>query len=143
MNLCYVYGKNIKISGRGLELENWSVIDQDINISKQKPLIGNSYITLSKELNHSKKGLINIQNTDSNKYLKWCLVRYLHLTHKISARNRTIDKYIGSKLDFKDKIRDIHNVEQCREKIVSPLVFLVMKRRKICNLHFKLLLREE
>ena len=41
-----------------------SVIEQKINFSRYKPLSGSSYVKLSKELNHSSKGLINIQNTD-------------------------------------------------------------------------------
>ena len=37
-----------------------SVIEQNINISKYKPLSGSSYIKLPKELNHSRKALIGI-----------------------------------------------------------------------------------
>ena len=51
-----------------------SVIDDIINISKYDPLPGSSYIKLSKELIHSEKGLINIQNF--NACFKWCLVRF-------------------------------------------------------------------
>ena len=39
-----------------------SVIDHTISISKNNPLAGSSYIKLPKELDHSRKGLINIQN---------------------------------------------------------------------------------
>ena len=55
-----------------------SVTERSIKISKYKPLSGSSYNKLSKELNHSRKSFINIQNTDDNEYLKWCLARYLH-----------------------------------------------------------------
>ena len=41
-------------------------------------LSGSSYINLAKELNNSKKGLINIQNGDDSKYFKWYLIKYLH-----------------------------------------------------------------
>ena len=51
-----------------------SVIDDIINISKYDPLPGSSYIKLSKELIHSEKGLINIQNF--NACFKWCLIRF-------------------------------------------------------------------
>ena len=53
-----------------------SVIDHTISISKYNPLAGNSYIKLPKELDHPRKGLINIQNTDDNEFFKWYLVRY-------------------------------------------------------------------
>ena len=39
-----------------------SVIDHAISISKYNTLARNSYIALPKELNHSIKDLINIQN---------------------------------------------------------------------------------
>ena len=42
------------------------VTKQNINISKYKPLSGSTYIKLTKKLNHSRKGLINIQNKDGN-----------------------------------------------------------------------------
>ena len=54
-----------------------SVIDHTISISKYNPLAGSSYIKLPKELDHPRKGLINVQNTDDNECFKWCLVRYL------------------------------------------------------------------
>ena len=70
------------------EVSGWnmdSMIEQNINISKYKPLKCSSCTELSKKLNNSRKGLINIQNGDDNENLKWCLVKYLksanhHLT---------------------------------------------------------------
>ena len=53
-----------------------SVIDDTISILKYIPLGGRSYIKLSKELDHPRKGLINIQNTDYDECFKWCLVRH-------------------------------------------------------------------
>ena len=53
-----------------------SVIDHTISISKYVPLTGSTYIKLPKELDHPRKGLINIQNTDDNEFFKWYLVRY-------------------------------------------------------------------
>ena len=52
-----------------------SVIDYIISISKYNPLVGSSYIKLPKELDHPRKHLINVQNTDDNEFFKWCLVR--------------------------------------------------------------------
>ena len=43
-----------------------SVTDHTITISKYNPLPESSYIKLPKELDHPRKGLINIQNTDDN-----------------------------------------------------------------------------
>ena len=43
-----------------------SVIDNTISIPKYNPLAGGSYINLPKELDHPRKGLINIQNIDDN-----------------------------------------------------------------------------
>ena len=68
-------------------LENWishgsvwnvvAILNQYLNISSYKPLIGSTYCKLPKELCHLMKGLIDIQNND-NKYFLWCHVRYLN-----------------------------------------------------------------
>ena len=46
-------------------------------------------IILPKELDHPKKGLINIQNIDDNECFKRCLVRYLQPANHDPARIRT------------------------------------------------------
>ena len=54
-------------------LGNWiihPVIDHTVSISKCNPLAGSSYIKLPKELDHPRKGLINIQNIDDNECFK-------------------------------------------------------------------------
>ena len=47
-----------------------SIIAHNIIISKYNPLAGSSYIKLPKELDHPRKGLINIQNIDDNECFK-------------------------------------------------------------------------
>ena len=47
-----------------------SFIDHTISISKYGSLAGSSYINLPKELDHPRKGLINIQNIDGNECFK-------------------------------------------------------------------------
>ena len=64
-----------------------SVIDHNISISKYNSLAASSYIKLLKELDHPRKGLINIQNVDDNECFKWCLVRYLYPADRNPARN--------------------------------------------------------
>ena len=51
-----------------------SVIDHNISISKNNPLARSSYIKLANKLDHPKKGLINIQNSDDN-VLKFTLAK--------------------------------------------------------------------
>ena len=41
-----------------------------MSISKYNPLAGSSYIKLPKELDHPRKALINVQNTDYNDWFK-------------------------------------------------------------------------
>ena len=72
--------------GKGLGWIIDSVIDHTISISKHNPLVGSSYIKLPKELNHPRKGLINIQNADDNECFKSCLVRYLNPANHHRAR---------------------------------------------------------
>ena len=59
-----IYGTLIsniqKSQGKGsCWIIDW-VIDHNINISKYNPLAGSNYIKFPKELDHPKKGLINI-----------------------------------------------------------------------------------
>ena len=57
---------------------------------------------MPKELNHSKKGFINTQNTDNNKYFKFCLVRYLNPAEKNPARTKKTNKEISKTTFNKD-----------------------------------------
>ena len=72
-------------------------------------------IELQKELNHPRKGLINIQNIDHKECFNWCLVKYISSVDPNPKWISKVDKDIGKKLDFKDicfpiKIRDIHKI---------------------------------
>ena len=77
---------------RGSGWINDSVVDHNISISKYNSLAGSSYIKLPKELDHPRKGLINIQNIDNNECFKWCLVRYLNPTNSKLAKIAKADK---------------------------------------------------
>ena len=79
---------NIQFPRKGLGWITDSVIDQIINFSKQNGLAGSSYRKLPKEIDHSKKDVINIQTFDNNKSSKWCLVRYLHPECHHPAKNQ-------------------------------------------------------
>ena len=113
-----------------------SVVSHTINIPKYNPLAVSIYIKLPKELDHPRKGLINIQNVSHNECFKWCLVRDLHPTDHNPRGIRKVDKLYGDRLDFKDikfpvKVRDI---QKLKERISSALVFLTIIRRK--NIQF-------
>ena len=72
-----------------------SVIKHNIDISKYNPLAGSYYIKLPKELNNSRKGLINIQSVNDNECFNWCLVRYLYPADHHLARIRNIDEILA------------------------------------------------
>ena len=122
------------------------VIDHNISISEYDTLVGSSYIKLPKELDHPRKGLINIQNNIGNECFKWWLVRYLNPAYCNSARITKADKDFAKRLDFKGikfpvKLRDIHKIE--KKKILLGLVFLAMKIKKnIQSMYRKILLRK-
>ena len=87
------------------------------SISNYNPLAGSSCIKLPKELDHPRKGLINIQSIDDNECFKFSLVRYLNPANYHLARTTKADKEFSKKLDFKYikfpvKIRDIHKIEK-------------------------------
>ena len=109
-----------------------SVVDHTISILNYNPLGRRSYIKLPKKLDHPRKGLINIQNTDEDECFKWCLVRHRNLASHHPTRITKNDYEFARRLDFKDikisvKIRDIQKIEN---KILLVLMFLAMKTRK-------------
>ena len=111
-----------------------SVIDHNISISKYNPLVGSSYMKLSKELDHSKKGLINIQNIDDNECFKWCLVRYLNPTDRNPGRITEADKDFAKKLDFQDikvKVTSIHKIEK-KNSISSVFGYENKEKHPVC-----------
>ena len=78
---------------------------------------GSSYIKLPKELDHPRKGLINVQNADANECFKWCLVRYINPADHKPRRIPKADKDFAESFNFKDrkfpvKTRDIHKIEK-------------------------------
>ena len=91
INLYYSYIKNIQTILRNRL--GWiidSVIEHNINISKYSPLSGSSYIKLPKELDHPRKGLINIQKIDEMNALNGV---YLHLQILTSCKSSSTNNY--------------------------------------------------
>ena len=58
------------------------------------------YYKLPKELYHSRKRLINIQNVDDKKCFKFCFFRYFNPADHHPARIRKADKDFAKTLDF-------------------------------------------
>ena len=105
-----------------------SVIDQYFKVSKYNPLAGICHIKLPKELDHARKGLINIQNIYDNECFKWCLVRYLNPGDHNPRRIIKVHKDFAKRLDFKGikfpvKIRDIHKIEKKKKSSIGISVF--------------------
>ena len=55
-----------------------------------------------KELDHPRKGLINIQNIGDKECFKCCVVRYLNPADHHPARITKADKDFQKRLDFKN-----------------------------------------
>ena len=135
-----------KSFGKGSDWIIDSIINHTTSISKYNPLAGSSYIELPKELDHPRKGLINIQNADDNECFKWCLVRYLNPVDHNSKIITQADKDFAKRLDFKDikflfKIRDIHEIDKKNSIRIS--VFAYENKGKISNLCIKKFLSRE
>ena len=78
-----------KFLEKGSSLIIDSVIDHNISILRYNPLIGSIYTEVPKELNHPRKGSINVQNIDANECFKWCIARYLHpVDHRVKRITR-------------------------------------------------------
>ena len=90
-------------------IDNWineesgSVVDlvnsEYLNVSMYAPLLGSNFIELPSELNHPKKGLINIRN-DDNKCFVWCHVRHLNPIDNHSTRISREDRRIADAIDY-------------------------------------------
>ena len=76
-----------------------SVNGHYINIVKNKPFSGSSYIQLPKELQNRMKGLINIKNED-NECFRWCHIRHLNPQDNDSQRIKKPDKQCIEKLNY-------------------------------------------
>ena len=112
-SICSTIISNIQKSlGKGSVGVIDSAINHTISISKYNPLAGSSYTKFPKELDHPRKGSINIQNIADNGCFKGSIVRYLNPKNHHPARITKADKDFSIKLDFKDiefpvKIRDM------------------------------------
>ena len=72
-----------------------------INIYNYEPLLGGSYIPLSKTLNNSMKGLINLKNKN-HKCFMWCRVRLINPQNINAERINKQDKKITANLNYSD-----------------------------------------
>ena len=106
-----------KILGKCADWITNLVIDDNNNISNYNPLSGCSDIKLPKELDHPRKGLINIQSIDDNECFKWSLFRYLNPSDHNPKQITKTNKNFPQNIDFKDikspfKVRDIYQTEK-------------------------------
>ena len=100
--------------GSGWVIER--ILNFYLNIVSYVPLKGRSYLPLPEELRNSRKGLINLKNTE-NKCFLWCHVRHLNPIEKNPQRVTQGDKAVAKKLDytgvtFPVTIRDIPKIEK-------------------------------
>ena len=83
--------------GSGWVIEN--IISHFLNIVSYVPLRGTSYLPLPEELRNSRKGLINIKNTD-NECFRWCHIRHLNPLKNHNERITARDKELVKTLDY-------------------------------------------
>ena len=83
-------------------------------------------------MDHPRKVLIDIQNTDDNECFKWSMIRYLNPAYHHPARITKADKDFAKNLDFKDiKFQvNLKTFRNSKKRIPSALVFLAMKIKK-------------
>ena len=103
--------------------------NQYLNVSSYSPLIGNTFTELPNELKYSKKGLINIQNDDTKRFL-WIHVRHLNVTDKapqrITRKDRKFVKNLNNEgIDFPVSKKDYSKMEL--QKKIGINVFCYVK----------------
>ena len=89
---------------------------ENINIVSYVPLKGRSYLPLPEELRNSRKGLINLKNTD-NECFRWCHIRHLHPLQRNPQRITARDKELVKTLDYSGvtfpvSIKDMDKIER-------------------------------
>ena len=87
--------------------------NQYLNVSSYSPLIGSTFIELSNELKHLKKGLINIQN-DDNKCFLWCHVRHLNPIGKNPQRIIKKGKEFANNLNYESINFPVSKKDYCK-----------------------------
>ena len=93
----------------------FSVNDHYINVVKYNPLGGNSYIPLPQELQHPRKGLINMENEDDECF-RWCHIRHLNPQERNPQRIKSSDRELAQRLnyngvEFPVSVKDYNKIE--------------------------------
>ena len=102
-----------------------SIVDEYVNISAYSSLIGSTYNELLDELEHSRKGLINIKNDDGKCFL-WCHIRHLNFVERNPPRITKKDEEMISKLDYEGIKFPVSRRDYCkieRQNSISINVF--------------------
>ena len=84
------------------EGSGWTISSIDehyINTGVYEPTKGSLYIPLPIELQHSRKGLVNLKNED-NECFRWCHVRYLNPQEDHPHRIRKSDRELSEQLNY-------------------------------------------
>ena len=84
------------------EGSGWTISSIDEHYIKTvayEPSKGSSYIPLSIELQHSRKGLVNLKNED-NKCFRWCQIRHLHPQENDQQRIEKSDRKMIQELNY-------------------------------------------
>ena len=90
-----------------------SIDGEYVYISAYSPLVGSTYIELPDQLKNSKKGLINMKNSD-NKCFLWCHIRHLNLLKTHPERITKKDKELVSKLNYEGINFPVSRKDYCK-----------------------------
>ena len=71
-----------------------------IDTANYDQLVGTIYISLPIKINNPQKGLIHIENKDTERF-KWCHIRFINPTSNHPERINKQDKKIASALDYR------------------------------------------
>ena len=117
------------------ESSAWTIVRIDglyINTSDYEPLLGGSYIPLTKVLNNSMKGLINLKSKDHKRFM-WCHVRLNNPTNSDPERINKEDKKIAATLNYSDIVfpLDINDYEKSEDRFQMNVNVFAMKRKVI------------
>ena len=84
------------------EGSGWNISNIDeyyINTVVYEPTKGSSYIPLPTELQHSRKGLVNLKN-ENNECFRWCHIRHLNTQEKNPQWIKKLDRKMVEELNY-------------------------------------------
>ena len=79
---------------------NSSIDEHYISTLVYEPIKGGSYIPPPIEIQHSRKGLVNIIKNEDNECFRWCRIRFLNAQERDAQRIKKTERKMVQELNY-------------------------------------------